>query len=221
MRLESLTIEARPARRPGDVVVRGARLDHLLPGGEGGRGRNLCGPVGADGVPPYPELSFVRCRRSPVRGQERIHLDLNSTLARPTSEATVGASLAWAPDLPRCRPARPTPRSWCWPTPEGNRFSVLDPRPEYTHLGSGGRPPSLACATTPGALPGPVGRGHRLDRVTRDDPDGVVHAPTDGGFPLEESSPILDHGPEQRQGPDPPGRGPRGRRGPGGGRYRP
>ena len=207
MRLESLTIDARD---PDALATWWSEaLGWTICFQEEGE-VNLCGPVGADGVHPYPELSFVSVER-PGSGQERIHLDLNST-SPADQRATVERLVAMG-----ARPAdvgQPADAPFVvLADPEGNRFCVLDPRPEYAHLGPVAAA-VLAAHRRPGAA-GPVGRGHRLDpAVTRDDPDGVVLTPADGGFPLEIiTRPTMAR--ERRQGPDPPGRGPRGRRGPG------
>ncbi|HEX2575836.1 MAG TPA: VOC family protein, partial [Aquihabitans sp.] len=93
----------------------------------------VCAEVNPDGSYPSPELTFVPVD-DPGAGRERVHLELNSTSVedqRATVERLLAlgaahADVGQAPDAPFVVLA----------DPEGNHLCVLDPRPEYAHLGS-------------------------------------------------------------------------------------
>ena len=86
----------------------------------------------ADGTPRCPGAG-LRAGGRPAAGQERIHLDLNS----PTLEdqaATVARLLelgATHADVGQAADAKFVVLA----DPEGNHFCVIEPRPEYAHLG--------------------------------------------------------------------------------------
>lgn len=135
--------------------------------------------VEADGSHPYPELIFGRVE-DPAAGRERVHLDLNSHSLeeqRATAERLLAigarpADVGQDDDAPFVVLA----------DPEGNHFCVLDPRPEFAHLGS------LAGYTLAAhdaqAIKDVWVAATGWD-VQRDEPDYVVLVPPDGGPGLE------------------------------------
>ena len=178
MRIESFTVDARDpealagwwAEALGWVVC--SRSDD-------GAEVNLCEEPDRDGGHRYPELSFVG-DGDPDAGQERIHVDLNST-STADQEATVArlvdmgatpADVGQAPDAPFTVLA----------DPEGNHFCVLDPRAEYAHLG---RVAGYTLAAHDAAALRDVWVAATGWTLTRDDADYVVLTPPDGGAPLE------------------------------------
>ncbi|HWJ96729.1 MAG TPA: VOC family protein [Acidimicrobiales bacterium] len=171
---------------------------------------DLCERLDPDGGHPYPELSFVG-DGGHGEGQEKIHLDLNSfstgdqhaTVERLIGMGATRADVGQAPDAPFTVLA----------DPEGNHFCVLDPRPEYAHLGSVAG--YTVAAHDAAALRDVWATATGWD-VTRDEPDHVVLAPPDGSAPIEiVTRPTMP--PQRRQGAHPPRRRPRRPRRPGGG----
>ncbi|CAN5668926.1 VOC family protein [soil metagenome] len=133
----------------------------------------------ADGSYPFPELAFCALEH-PERGREGIHLDLNSSslddqraiVERLVSIGATPSDVGQAADAPFVVLA----------DPEGNNFCVLDPRPEYAHLGS------LAGYTLAAHDAQALKELWRVATgwdVTRDEPDYVVLTPPDGGTPVE------------------------------------
>ncbi|WP_426571665.1 VOC family protein [Aquihabitans sp. McL0605] len=176
MRLESLTVDARD---PEALATWWSEALGWIICYEGDGEVNLCERLDPDGTHPYPELSFVAVEH-PHEGQERIHLDLNSfsvsdqqaTVARLTEMGATPADVGQADDAPFVVLA----------DPEGNHFCVLDPRPEYAHLGSVAG--FTLAAHDAGALKDLWAAATQWT-VTRDDPDYVVLTPPDGGLPFE------------------------------------
>lgn len=140
---------------------------------------NLCERLDPDGTHPFPELSFIG-DGDPDGSQERIHLDLNSfstgdqqaTVERLLSIGATRADVGQAPDAPFIVLA----------DPEGNHFCVLDPRPEYAHLGAVA---SYTLAAHDASALRDLWATATGWSVTHDDPDHVVLTPPDGGPPLE------------------------------------
>lgn len=140
---------------------------------------NLCERLDPDGGHPFPELSFIG-DGDPDGSQERIHLDLNSfsladqaaTVARLIGIGASHADVGQAPDAPFVVLA----------DPEGNHLCVLDPRPEYAHLGSVAG--YTLAAHDPSALRDLWAAATGWS-VTRDDPDHVVLTPPEGSAPIE------------------------------------
>ncbi|QXC63246.1 hypothetical protein KSP35_10910 [Aquihabitans sp. G128] len=133
----------------------------------------------ADGVYPFPELAFCTLEH-PEAGREGIHLDLNSsspedqqaTVERLLAQGATRADVGQAPDAPFVVLA----------DPEGNNLCVLDPRPEYAHLGTlAGYTLAAHDAQALKEL-WQVATGWA---VTRDEPDHVILTPPDGGPPVE------------------------------------
>lgn len=140
---------------------------------------DVCERLAEDGSHPFPELVFVPVAE-PECGRERIHLDLNSfsvddqraTVERLLSIGATHADVGQAPDADFVVLA----------DPEGNNFCVLDPRPQFSHLGS------LAGYT----LAAHDARALRDLWVTAtgweltsDEPDHVALTPPGGGADLE------------------------------------
>jgi predicted enzyme related to lactoylglutathione lyase len=176
MRLESLTIDA---REPEALATWWSEaLGWTICFQEEGE-VNLCERLDPDGSHLYPELSFVSVG-APEAGQERIHLDLNSfsaadqeaTVERLLSMGATSADVGQADDAPFVVLA----------DPEGNHFCVLDPRPEYAHLGSVAG--FTLAAHDANALRDLWTAATGWD-VTRDEPGYVVLTPPAGGLPLE------------------------------------
>jgi predicted enzyme related to lactoylglutathione lyase len=140
---------------------------------------NLCERLDPDGRHPYPELSFVGDGNHDD-GQERIHLDLNS-FSTADQEATVERLLAMGATRGDVGQAADAPFT-VLADPEGNHFCVLDPRPEYGHLGSVAG--FTVAAHDAGALKAVWAAATGWD-VTSDAPDHVVLTPAGGGFPIE------------------------------------
>ena len=141
---------------------------------------NLCERIDEDGSHPYPELSFVG-DGDHAEGQERIHLDLNS-FSTTDQEATVDRLLAMGATRADVGQAADAPFV-VLADPEGNHFCVLDPRPEYAHLGSVA---GYTVAAHDAAALRDVWVAATGWAVTRDDADHVVLAPPDGtGAPIE------------------------------------
>lgn len=140
---------------------------------------NLCERLDPDGSHPFPELSFIG-DGDPDRGQERVHLDLNS-FSTADQEATVERLLAMGATRADVGQAADAPFT-VLADPEGNNFCVLDPRPEYAHLGS-------VAGLTLAAHDAAALRDHWAAAtgwdVTTDEPDYAVLTPPGGGFPLE------------------------------------
>ena len=140
---------------------------------------NLCERLDPDGGHPYPELSFIG-DGDPEGSQERIHLDLNSfsladqaaTVERLLGIGATRADVGQAADAPFVVLA----------DPEGNHLCVLDPRPEYAHLGSVA---GYTVAAHDARALRDVWAAATGWAVTRDDPDLVVLTPPDAGAPIE------------------------------------
>lgn len=178
LRIEAFTIDARDPKALATWWSEALGWVICFEGADEGE-VNLCERIDPDGTHPYPELSFVRVD-DPEAGQERIHLDLNSfsatdqqaTVERLVAIGATHADVGQAADAPFVVLA----------DPEGNHFCVLDPRPEYAHLGSvasytvaahdaGGLRDLWAAATG--------------WSVSSDAPDHVVLTPADAGAPIE------------------------------------
>ncbi|UDY37587.1 VOC family protein [Dermatobacter hominis] len=178
LRLESFTVDARDPKALAGWWAEALGWVVCSEDADGGE-VNLCERVDPDGSHPYPELSFVG-DGDPDGGQERIHLDLNSsstadqeaTVARLIDMGATRADVGQAPDAPFTVLA----------DPEGNHFCVLDPRPEYAHLGTIA---GYTLAAHDAAALRDLWAAATGWTVTRDDPDYVVLTPPDGGTPLE------------------------------------
>ena len=140
---------------------------------------NLCERLDPDGTHPYPELSFVG-DGSHGDGPEKIHLDLNS-FSLADQEATVERLVALGAARSDVGQGADAPFV-VLADPEGNHFCVLDPRPEYAHLGSVAG--YTVAAHDAAALKDLWAAATNWD-VTRDDGDHVVLTPSDGGAPIE------------------------------------
>jgi predicted enzyme related to lactoylglutathione lyase len=140
---------------------------------------NLCERLDPDGGHPYPELSFVGDGQH-GEGQEKIHLDLNS-FSTADQEATVERLLAMGAARGDVGQAADAPFT-VLADPEGNHFCVLDPRPEYAHLGSVA---GFTVAAHDAQSLKDVWAAATGWAVTRDDADYVVLTPADGGAPIE------------------------------------
>jgi predicted enzyme related to lactoylglutathione lyase len=140
----------------------------------------LCERLEPDGTRPHPVLSFAS-DGDPDAGQERIHLDLNSFSAAD-QEATVERLLGIG--ARRADVGQPAGAPFAvLADPEGNHFCVLDPRPEYAHLGSVAA--YVVAAHDARSLRDVWAAATGWD-VTRDDADLVVLSPPDGlGAPIE------------------------------------
>lgn len=139
----------------------------------------LAGRIDADGGHPYPELLFLPVPE-PGAGQERVHLDLNShslleqqaTVDRLVAMGAVPANVGQAADA----------RFVVLGDPEGNHFCVLDPRPQYAHLGTLA---GFTLAAHDAAALRDLWATATGWEVIRDDGDYVVLAAPDAGAPLE------------------------------------
>lgn len=141
---------------------------------------NLCERLDEDGTHPFPELSFVGDGNHDG-GQERIHLDLNS-FSTADQEATVERLLEMGATRDDVGQAADAPFV-VLADPEGNHFCVLDPRPEYAHLGSVA---GYTVAAHDAAAIRDVWLAATGWDLTRDDPGYVVLTPPGGtGAPIE------------------------------------
>lgn len=130
MRLENIVFDARD---PHELGYWWAEALGWVLHAESAHEVDVCEVLRPDGSYPYPELVFVPVEQ-PERGRERVHLDLNSfsvddqqaTVDRLLGIDATRADVGQAPDAPFEVLA----------DPEGNHFCVLDPRPEYAHLGA-------------------------------------------------------------------------------------
>lgn len=186
-RLEALTIDARD---PKALALWWAEAVGwtLFYEDDGGGEYDLCERIDPDGSHPYPELTFVRVA-DPEAGQERIHIDLNSFTAAD-QQATVDRLLEMG--ATRADVGQPDDAPFVvLADPEGNHFCVLDPRPEYGHLGSiAGY--TLAAHDAQALMP--IWHAVTGWEVTRDEPGYVVLTPPDGGAPLEIiTRPTMEH----------------------------
>ena len=178
MRLESLTVDARDPQALAMWWAEAIGWTVVFQD-EAGDEYDLAERVDPDGTHPYPELVFGR-HDDPGAGHERIHLDLNSfttadqhaTVERLLAMGATRADVGQADDAPFVVLA----------DPEGNHFCVLDPRPEYAHLGSIAA--YVLAAHDAQALRDVVAAATGWT-VTRDEPGDVVLTPSDGGAPLE------------------------------------
>ena len=178
MRIESFTVDARDPRALATWWSEAVGWVICFESDDGGE-VNLCERLDPDGTHPYPELSFVGDGR-PEAGQERIHLDLNS-FSTGDQEATVERLLAMG--ATRADVGQPSDAAFTvLADPEGNHFCVLDPRPEYAHLGSVA---AYTVAAHDAAALRDLWATATGWNVTRDDPGYVVLTPPDGSAPIE------------------------------------
>ena len=140
---------------------------------------DVCERLADDGTFLFPELVFVPVD-DPEPGRERIHLDMNSfslddqraTVDRLLSMGATHADVGQAADAGFV----------VLTDPEGNTFCVLDPRPEFAHLGS-------LAGYTLAAHDARALRDLWLAatgwELTGDEPDHVALSPPGGGADLE------------------------------------
>ncbi|WP_421118810.1 VOC family protein [Aquihabitans daechungensis] len=178
MRLEAFTIDARDPRALATWWSEAIGWVICFEDDEEGE-FNLCERLDPDGTHPFPELSFVRVDDA-EQGQERVHVDLNSFSAAD-QEATVDRLLDMGATRADVGQAADAPFT-VLADPDGNHFCVLDPRPEYAHLGSVAG--FTLASHDAGALRDLWAAATAWD-ITTDEPGYVVLTPPTGGFPFE------------------------------------
>ncbi|MCU1372440.1 MAG: glyoxalase [Ilumatobacteraceae bacterium] len=178
MRIESFTVDARDPKALATWWSEALGWIICFES-EDGIEVNLCERLDPDGTHPHPELSFVG-DRSHAEGPQRLHLDLNSFSASDQT-ATVERLLAMGATHADVGQAADAPFT-VLADPEGNHFCVLDPRPEYAHLGSVA---GVTLAAHDARALRDVWAAATSWEVTRDDPGHIVLTPPDGGFPIE------------------------------------
>lgn len=175
MRLENVMFDARDPHALGHWW---AEALGWVVHAEGDDEVDVCQRLGDDGSYPYPELVFGV--GEPERGRERVHLDLNSFSVadqRATVDRLLGIGAVLA-DVGQTAEAGFVVLA----DPEGNNFCVLDPRPQYAHLGSLA---GYTLAAHDAAALRDVWHHATGWNVTDDQDDYVVLTPPDGGAPLE------------------------------------